>query len=180
MHSSAACDPLSDQAKAMKKVSSLRKKTDEDHMELSRLDWLAAFYGDEAGRPIIPADNFSACLLSGAKKLKLGTEFKAGAIVLDDGIITGHGHKLGAKATVEDFWADRRFVFAKAVRVMNGRVMRYRPIFRSWETTLKVEVFDITADQVTQSLNIAGRMCGIGDWRPRYGSFTADLVSQEE
>ena len=38
-------------AKAMKAITSKRKKTDEDYIELARLEFFGGLYADDQGRP---------------------------------------------------------------------------------------------------------------------------------
>jgi len=70
---------------------------------------------------------------------------------------------------VKDYEIDSR-----AVRIQSARVIRHRPLLREWRlafhlTTKDTELLPITVIQ--EILTEAGRMYGIGDYRPRYGTF---------
>lgn len=54
MHNSRLSNPLDPNAKAMKKVSGKRQKTDEDHAELARLEHAGSLYHDPIAGPYIP------------------------------------------------------------------------------------------------------------------------------
>lgn len=54
-----------------------------------------------------------------------------------------------------------------------GRITRYRPILPKWKLTFEIEVLDdrLTTDVLKLALDEAGRVNGLGDYRPRYGRF---------
>jgi len=180
MHSARACDPLSEEAKAMKRLTSIRKKSEEDIRAICKADWAAAFYSDEKGRPIVPGDVMLGALIAGAKKLKLGPQAKAGIIAVDDSIVLNHGHPAGESATALDFWNDGvgPYVDARAVKVQQARLIRYRPRFNFW--TIKPVVWlsdEVDKDMLENIAETAGRLCGLGDFRPRFGGFVVERVT---
>lgn len=67
MHNGAMANPLNPRVKEMKAITSLRKKTDENHLELQRLEFAASLYLDAKGRVIIPSSNIEGTLVEGAK-----------------------------------------------------------------------------------------------------------------
>ena len=55
-----------------------------------------------------------------------------------------------------------------------ARVVRYRPKFISWTAKFQVHLLDattLTAYEMKEFIEYAGRMIGIGDYRPRFGRF---------
>lgn len=70
-----------------------------------------------------------------------------------------------------------------SVRVVVGKagVIRCRPEMDPWGCELPLEIDDdfVTREQVLGLLNIAGKVAGVGDWRPNrkgsYGRFRAEL-----
>ena len=48
-------NPLHPKTKALKALTSKRKKTDEDHAEIMRLEWAAGLYCDDQG-PYVPSE----------------------------------------------------------------------------------------------------------------------------
>jgi hypothetical protein len=63
-----------------------------------------------------------------------------------------------------------------------SRVIRSRPRYDSWSCTLFFEIDEevLTAKQVEEQLNVAGRVAGVGDYRVNrkgpFGRFTAELI----
>jgi len=184
MHNGQTADPLNQFARAMKKCSGKRNKTDEDLEELSRLEWWAGLYIDQAptidgatvtpapnSRLVIPAHLLDSCIREGARKSKMGKQASAGCIVNGDGAFNHQGPANLAKLAESPAYYHRA-----AVKVGTSKVMRTRPIFTSWEVSFSVSIDStvIEPEMVLQALESAGKLVGIGDWRPgapRGGSF---------
>jgi hypothetical protein len=175
MHSAAGADPLSTWAKLRKPLSSKRVKTDEDHAELAKLDWYSGFYADKDKRPVILSEMLDSAIFEGAKITKQGRLAKAKVMFIENPVIK-HDHPSGAKATIDDFWADERFRDARGVKVNNSRIIRYRPIFQSWSVTAIAQLTDIDVSDFKGFAERAGHMIGIGDYRPKYGLFEVGNV----
>jgi len=70
------------------------------------------------------------------------------------------------------------------VKVGQMRVARVRPIFPVWacEFTILADTSVIEVEQVKQSLVNAGKLVGLGDWRPgaprggSFGRFTVEVL----
>ena len=62
-------DPLNPFAKQMKKISSKRNKTEDDHLELARIEWHASLYVDAKGRPCWPSENIEAMMIAAASRM---------------------------------------------------------------------------------------------------------------
>ena len=171
MHNGQTADPLNKFAKAMKQISGKRSKTEADLMELAKLEYLAGLYLNSDGQVCIPDYVLEATLIAGAKKVKSGPAAKAGLFV-GDGIEFNYGETL----TPEGLWDSERFVNKARVRVSQAAVMRYRPMFKQWTVTAKVEFNNelLNGKQILEFARHAGQAVGIGDWRPKYGRFTAE------
>ena len=76
MHNGQLANPMNKFAKAMKAVTSKRKKTDEDHIELARLEFLGGLYADDQGRAVLPGEVIEGTIVAGAKKTKKGKDAK--------------------------------------------------------------------------------------------------------
>lgn len=63
-------------------------------------------------------------------------------------------------------------------------IVRCRPLFEKWGATIVAEVDEdfVTVDQIIELLNIAGKVSGVGDYRPqckgKFGRFTAELMTK--
>lgn len=170
MHSARLANPLDPAAKALKRVTGKRNKTDDDHEELARLEHAGSLYIDPDIGPFIPVDNMWRALYDGAKKTKRGPKIKEGVVITSDGPLAYRGPR-----DVEGLWADENFRFLVSAKVGMQRVMRCRPIFREWRTEF-VGMFDpnvIDLVELEQIAETAGQLVGLLDWRPRYGRFTS-------
>lgn len=172
MHNGQTADPLNKWAKLLKQISSKRTKTEADHEEMARLEFMAGLYLSEEG-PVLPAHVIDAVIVNGAKKSKEGQVAKSGCFCLEHAKLEYKGPR-----TANELWADDNFRFSALVRVSTSRVSRTRPIFKEWSTTLTLHVEDtlVNPSQVDKWLNDAGTQVGICDWRPQYGRFTAERL----
>lgn len=195
MHCGQTADPLNHFAKAMGKASKKRGKTDEDHAVLANLEWWAGLYTttpgkiaddfsvtiDPKARLIIPAHVLDSAIREGARKNKMGKQASAGVIVEGDGTFTHDG-----ATDLNELSTDPRFTARHAVKVGMAKVMRTRPVFPNWSAKFSV-VYDpgvIDIESITTALEAAGRLVGIGDWRPgapkggSFGRFTAERLAK--
>ena len=170
MHNSQLADPLNKYAKAMKKVSGKRKKTDEDHADMQRLEMLGGLYWSEQYGLHMPGENVEACLIAAAKFKKLGTTFKRALQVVD---IACPLRGTGAPGSLEEIADNEKFRFVKSVKVGTSRVMRTRPIFNDWELdfTVMYDPSQLEREDIVEAVDSAGMLVGLGDWRPRFGKF---------
>lgn len=172
MNSDKLSDPLNPLTKAHKALTSKRKKTDEDSIEIAKSSWLAALYIDEKG-PYLPGINIEASVISGGKLSRMGAQLKRAIEVIDEKC---HIEYTGPKKA-EELW-EAGFYDARSVKVQQARLMRYRPIFKKWSTTCEI-AFDpevINKEEVLKCLNDAGSYCGVGDYRPKFGRFEVEVL----
>lgn len=168
MHSDRFANPLDPATKAHKELTSKRKKTDDDHEAIARSEFLGSLYIDAQG-PFIPSMNLDASFVEAAKMQKLGKHAKRGLMVLEDKV---HLHYDGPRQA-EKLAADPRFVDVRGVRVSMAKLMRCRPRFNDWtaECTVAFDSEQINENEVRQIIENAGRLVGVGDFRPRFGRF---------
>lgn len=173
MHNSRLSNPLDPAKKALNRVTSKQRKTDDDYAEAARLEFLGGLYLDPDVGPYLPGDNVWRALYDGAKKRKMGPRVKEGVFIRSQ--VNPLSYK--GPRDVEGLVADESFRFIASAKVSGVRVMRCRPIFRDWtveaEGILDPEVLDFADLQAVAE--IAGQLIGIGDWRPRYGRFVAEV-----
>ena len=172
MHNGQLADPLNKFTKALKEVTSKRIKTDKDHEEMSRLEWLGSLYIGEDGSPCIPGDLIEAWAKTGAKKSKLGKQFAAG-VFCDQ---ASFKLRYDGLRDPDAMWASGKFADRRPVKVGTARVLRTRPIFRHWSLTVELLYSPdvITEAQLTKSIIDAG-IWGLGDYRPRFGRCTVTV-----
>jgi hypothetical protein len=167
MHSDRTANPLNAHTKALKAVTGKRKKTDDDHYEIAKLEFIASAYYN--GHWHIPAANFEAMLLNSAKHFKLGTTIKQALLVPDDGTFEFPDSKLKP----EDLFHLDEYLDQRTVKVQQSKTVRTRPIFNAWKSTFTcwLDTDKMDVEQLIQIIENAGKYVGLGDYRPRYGRF---------
>lgn len=172
MHSARLADPLDEAAIQLSKASAKRKKTAEDHLEIARLEHLGSLYMSDLG-PYVPGQNIEACLFRGASKLKLMSTLKTALLIPEEvNELVYRGPR-----DPEGLWADKAFVHRASAKVGQARIIRTRPVFSQWKLTATGELDTEIVDpgQFEQIVDNAGRLVGLGDWRPRFGRFDASV-----
>lgn len=176
MHNARLIDPMNPLVKAIKKLTDKKtKKTEVDIEEIARLEFTGGLYLDGTGAPAIPEECIEAMIRDGAKKTRKGKDVQSG--ILCQNKEGGGCFPLvyeGPK-TVDELWGDghTEYVSMVPVKVGQARIMRCRPIFRSWELTFSLDYLPsvVNKSNIEEWLVTAGQICGIGDRRPRYGRF---------
>jgi hypothetical protein len=178
MHSGRLADPLDPAAKALKVAAKkpAKSRTDEDLEELARLEWVGGAYHDPDLGPYVPGENVERCLLDAARLTRQGKLIERGVLIMSDTNPLAYS----GPRDLAGLWADERFRLVRGVRNpgQSGRVMRCRPVFHRW-TLDALGTFDaslIDAGPLQEIASTAGRLIGLGDWRPRYGRFTATIT----
>lgn len=173
MHNGDLANPMNSTAKAMKKITSKRKKVDADHEELAKLEFHGGLYLNQQKEVILPAHLLKACLVAGAKKHREGPAAKAGLIVSENPRLEYDGPQ-----DVEGLWNDESFRHQVMVAIQKNKVLRTRPTFDGWSVSFDVEINPdlIQPEMVTRWAESAGYECGVGDCRPEFGRFTAEVT----
>ena len=176
-HADTLSAPLNPLTKYHKSLSSKRKKTDEDYALLAESQLVTSCYYDEQLGFVMNGEMIEACIKSGAKLNKLGKVIDR-AIMLTD-VVFPMTIK-NCPANPQELAKNQDFIYAKSVKIGTARVMSYRPIFRDWsvEFGLMFDEEQITKEELLMVLENAGNLCGVGDWRPRFGRFSVEIISE--
>ena len=169
MHSSTLSNPLDEWAKAIKKVSGKRTKTEDDYEEMANLEFFGGMYFDPEVGPYLPGDNIYRSLWDAAKKTKQGVKVKEGLVITSD----LNALQYDGPRTREELWNLPQHRHTASVKVGMARVTRTRPQFPQWSATFE-GTFDnsiIDLEDLRGIAETSGRLIGLGDWRPRYGRF---------
>lgn len=172
-HNERLANPTHPMTRELKKLTLVKKKTDDVLEQIKWLEWRCGFYEND-GVPVVPADNVLAVGLNGAKKMKLGRQFSAAVIETEPFFVLGHK---GPK-TIDKLEHDERFCDYRTVVVSQRRMMRARPIFREWWLQVGVQ-FDpelMQESEVLRSYEIGGEQIGLCERRPRYGRFLVERI----
>lgn len=174
MHNGQTADPLNKWARALKKISSKRVKTDADYEEMARIEFMAGLYLAPDG-PVVPSYVFDSMLVSAAKKSKEGPLAKSSTFCLNHARLDYDGPR-----EADTLWQEERFRFSAIVRIGTARVARMRPRFDQWSCAMEVNVETslVNPSRIDEWMQVAGTQIGLGDWRPQHGRFTAERLSE--
>lgn len=189
LHNGWLANPLGKFTRAIKEITSKKNKTDADHILLANLEWLGCWYyqdgqiefavgsneviaGDH-GELVLPSTVIWAALVNGAKKNKLGNQFKSGVFVECDAVLDFEG-----KADIASMMANESFRIVTLEKVQTSRVMRTRPYIKKWSSAFNVTFDDtvVNKSQIDQALEVGGRLVGLCERRPSYGRFTYEII----
>jgi len=156
------------------------KKKGGDALSGDSEEWKKTVYYDEAVGVYLPATNVEAALIEGAKQFKITGKatatkfFKSGVFITDDMLpFFVNGKKI---STLDEVEVDKRTVKNPSTK---GRNVRYRAIFRKWESTFKILISAddyISEKLLTDVIDYAGLYVGVGDFRPRFGRFKLSSI----
>ena len=174
VHNERLADPLDEIVRDIAAISKKRNKTEADHLEIARLEFMGGLYTNGNG-PCLPAWNILRCLQDGAKRHKRGVDVLRGVYPLVDHVDLNYdGDEVRDPVKM---WKAGTYSLRKTVGIKTSRTMRTRPIFNEWQAELPVEVdatiFDL--DTLANCWKDAGTYAGIGEMRPVYGRFKATL-----
>lgn len=182
MHNGQTADVLNDFSKRLKRVSSKKKKTDADHEEMSRIEFMACLYLHK-GEPCIPSEVLQAALLGkggSARARKMGLEGNA-LVCRGPFPLQYDGPK-----DPQEMLDSGKFTFRKVVKQGQTKITRTRVKFDEWRFDGEIE-FDpdiLDLDVLKELLEYAGHRVGIGDWRPKtggvYGRFEVEFFEPTE
>ena len=181
-HNGQTADPRNTYAKAMKAVSSKRKKTDADYDEMARLEWLAGLYRTNDDL-VIPDYVIESTMIGGAKKSKRGPQAKCGLFFTEHASLQFAGKpETITDETLAEMFASGDFTHTIGVKVGMAKVMRTRPFFRHWSlsATAQYDPDVLNLRDVEEIATDAGKLVGLGDWRPKHGRFEAEVVPVTE
>lgn len=175
VHNVRLASPLNAYAKRLKALNSKRVKTDEDRLEIARVEWEGSLYHDEELGPYIPGPNLFASLIGGARLLKAGKKVERGVSVTDLYMpLLYRGPR-----DIEEMWGNGEsdFVDLRTVVVQRAKVDRCRPIFRDWkfEAEILLDPSVIELEEFTQVCQNAGQFEGLGDYRRMYGRYESEV-----
>jgi hypothetical protein len=184
MHNQRLADPLDPFAKAMKALNGKRSKdkTDDDRVELARLEFLGGLYHHDQLGPYLPAENIKQSIIGGAKLSRDGRSVDRAVIMIGETEMQIAPLLYTGPRKADELWEDENFRNRSQVIVGQNRVTRCRPMFREWSCVVDA-LYDpnmIDFEKLQRVTTAAGLYAGVGDWRPRFGRYTAEVVDTTE
>lgn len=177
MHNIRLASPLDPYTKKLKTLNGKpsNKRTDEERMEMARVEFEAGLYHSEEIGPFVPASWVFKNLIEGARLTKAGKKIERGVMVES----MEHALIYRGPRDVAGLWGDgsSTYVDIRTAKVGMARIDRCRPIFREWsfEADLYVDSSIIDVDELVEVATNAGNLIGIGDYRMLYGRFAAKI-----
>lgn len=176
MHNAQLSDPLNPIVRKIKEHTAKKtKKTDYDLEEIDRLSYIGGLYLSENGKPCIPSDNIERCIQLGAQKKRMGKDVAAAVLCTEP----EYELEYDGPKDPEKMYKQERFVSRKSVAVSKARVMRVRPMIPTgWVLNFELEYDEevINARAIVDAMTDAGSLVGLGDWRPKFGRFTVEVL----
>lgn len=173
-HDDKTANPFNEYAKQLKAISSKRKKTEDDLLEMARIEWLAGLYHTPQSGYFIKAECFEGSFYEAAKAKKLGKTFKEAVRIPDDPAFHFEHEALSPdQLFLMDEYKDFR-----TIKIQRSKVLRCRPIFNRWHCEIEIwyEETRLNKQEIRDLVEYAGRYIGICDYRPKYGRFRATEI----
>lgn len=126
-----------------------------------------------------PAGSFTKAMMKAVSGKKFGKMFATSAI-------KGAVFIAEPFSVIEDADGEPHTTYSidrRSVVIGKSRILRCRPCWHPWQmrVPLEIDTAILTPSQVLESLALAGRIIGIGDYRPEksggFGRFTAELLA---
>lgn len=173
MHSCQCVNPLHPIARELKKYTSKKKKTEEDLVRISDLEWESGAYWKDGLGLYIPAENVEATLINGAKANKKGKDVEKYCNVTDLYIPLDYGETLSKEELISNY----EYRDTRVMTVMRAKILRTRPRFDRWQIifNLQYDETKIDIDTIVNAMGYAGQYVGLCDSRPKYGKFVVML-----
>lgn len=170
-------NPLDEYSKAIKELTSKRKRTDKEEEDLRRLKWEAALYYDKELGPYVPTEMFWRSLQDAARLSREGKSIERGVTIAGDKVRLDYD----GPRKINDMFAAGKYVDVRQAKPRSGGlVIVARPIFPPpWHATFDV-VYD--PDQINQAnllahADKAGKLIGIGTYRRSFGRYSVEPVN---
>ncbi len=176
LHNVRLASPMNAYAKRLKALNGKRNKTDEDRLEIARVEWEGGLYYDETLGPYVPAQNILRTLINAGRLSKQGMKIERGVSFVDYMFpILWPDHS----TDLDKLWGngESQYVDIRPVTVQRNKVDRCRPIFPQWrlEAELEVDPSVLEFEELVAIAETAGRLIGTCEYRLVYGKFRAGL-----
>lgn len=179
MHNVRLASPMNPYAKELARLNKAKpssKRTDEDRLDIARVEWEGGLYFDDEVGPYIPASWIFKTILEGARAGRRGQKVEGGLTVVE----MVHPLIYRGPRDIAGLWGnggESGFVDFRTVRVGQAKVDRCRPIFNQWafEADLLLDPNVLDVAELADIAEISGRLKGVGDYRQQFGRFTAEI-----
>lgn len=191
VHNGGNISPLHPCNKLKAEFTKKRKKTDDDYVNIARIEWFQSLYLDrpvqlemkegkyydankERPKVVLPMKCVRACVKSGAKLSRNGKALdRAVQFTNVDFYRPSDGKKLSFP-DINKMSDDNEYIDETVMTVQRAKVVRYRALFKTWGATVSgVWAEDmLNEEDLVQAIEMAGMFEGMNDSRSLgYGRF---------
>lgn len=173
--------PLNKWAKALKEVTSKKKKTDDDTLKIIELQFMASWYVDD-GRYVLPSENVLKSFEAGAKEFKKGSKLVENVQIIEDNLVIKFD---GMDKSLEELYdnGNGKYVDTRICGISSGfgskaKVLATRALIDKWSVTATL-VYDesqIDLADILRAAEIAGQRKGVGTYRRRFGRYKVEVI----
>lgn len=182
VHNVQLADPLNDYTRRMAEITSMSakaKRQEDIQIKLARIEFEGSMYLDERKRQVIPSENILRAIRDGGAEQRNGKKIEACVSLAEDVVPLEYGGPTDIDALFNAKGPlGYTYRFRKQAKPRGqGVVLRTRPRFPEWSLSFTVQIVlgaGIGEKNVRDAIEDAGRLKGLGDWRPRYGLFVVD------
>ena len=175
MHNGRLANPLDPYVQELKKYTSKRSKTEEDLARIMEIETRGGCYETPDGLLAQPTEAVWASFHEAAKAYKRGKDLERALIPTPEMVPL---HIAGELISADEFIKDPTHIDYRSVVVSGRRVMRARVLVHDWEALHTMELLEdiVDVDVLKPIVERAGRVVGLGDFRPRFGTYTTEIV----
>jgi len=174
-HNGRLANPLDPHTRKLSSLTGKRKKTDDDLYAIMQVEARGGCWETEDGLLGVPNAAVWRSIYDAAKAFKLGEDIKR-SLNFEDTTVPIEID--GGKVTCDEYLEDSSHIDYRPVKVGTRKTMRARPLVKAgWTSTHSMDLVEsvMRVDDLGPVLERAGRLVGIGDWRPTYGTYTMEV-----
>jgi hypothetical protein len=164
MHNIRLADPEDAIVRAIGELTSKKKnKTDADLKEIEHLEFLGGLYYDTDIGVHVPSRSIIRCFEQAGAITRAGTSVVRAVSVLTDRFPLTYA----GPGTPEELYQKTEHRFRMSVGVQRAKIMRMRPMFRTWKLDFSLELAEdiLNPREFAEIVARAGRSVGLGDAR---------------
>ena len=172
-HNARLADPMDTYTKRLKVLTAKTKKTDDDHAEIARAEWEGGLYVDEEG-VYVKSDALECAIRDAARESRKGKAVVQALRVANETLRIDYGRPYRG---LDELWRNGYWQ-RDSVKVQTSRIIRTRPIFPTWRTSVTILYDEARLDRadIIGYAVVAGQYHGIGEWRPKHGTFNVKVA----
>ncbi|WP_292663280.1 hypothetical protein [Nitratifractor sp.] len=179
MNNPQTVDPFNYYAKLKKPLTAKRKKTDEDLLEIRRIEVEGKLFFDDDLGIYIPARWIMAAIAKNSHALtKIAKAKIRGAVFPVQNRVKLHYDGMRNVKSKTDIVKNDRFITTLILQQQQVRLAKNFPIFHQWSFEIDLDFDDAIVDfsDMKHIIEYSAKYNGFGDFRPSYGRATATVT----